>query len=187
MGDPDSSAGGCASPKAQTSEVGHRAENEQSRTIDEVPKDRKFDLSSFARTWPYHLALVTVVVAVLYFMFGSPTPPKSWNNMVGNFGDFNASNLPFQTVWTKNHVGFDMTSAYKRVPDRIGVKLAKKGLTAKYPIILVPGFVTSGLELWNAQECFKGAPHMHLRRLKSTVEFRLIQNRHPHVAHCCQH
>ena len=60
--------------------------------------------------------------------------------------------------WIQKHIGWDKTSAYKRAPDRVGVKLAKEGLTAKYPIILVPGFVTSGLELWSAQECFKGAP-----------------------------
>lgn len=31
----------------------------------------------------------------------------------------------------------------------------KKGAQAKHPIVLIPGFVTTGLELWEGHECFK--------------------------------
>jgi len=36
---------------------------------------------------------------------------------------------------------------------RPGAKLADEGAKAKYPIILIPGFTTSGLEVWGNEEC----------------------------------
>ena len=38
---------------------------------------------------------------------------------------------------------------------RPGYKLKKRGAVAKYPIVIVPGFVTSGLELWEGEDCAK--------------------------------
>lgn len=35
----------------------------------------------------------------------------------------------------------------------VGRKLKEEGLGPKYPFIIVPGFVTSGLELWHGEEC----------------------------------
>ncbi|KAG8376194.1 hypothetical protein BUALT_Bualt09G0037800 [Buddleja alternifolia] len=42
------------------------------------------------------------------------------------------------------------------LPDPPGVKLAKEGLTAKHPVIFVPGIVTGGLELWEGHACAEG-------------------------------
>ena len=36
---------------------------------------------------------------------------------------------------------------------RPGLELAKKGYKPKYPVIIVPGFVTSGLVLWQGKPC----------------------------------
>mmetsp|Transcript_25232 Transcript_25232/g.35571 ORF Transcript_25232/g.35571 Transcript_25232/m.35571 type:complete len:726 (-) Transcript_25232:35-2212(-) len=36
---------------------------------------------------------------------------------------------------------------------RPGYQLAQQGAKAKYPIVMVPGFITSGLELWGGHEC----------------------------------
>lgn len=36
---------------------------------------------------------------------------------------------------------------------RPGRELAKKGWKPKHPIVIVPGFVTSGLELWAGKPC----------------------------------
>ncbi|KAK9822390.1 hypothetical protein WJX81_007759 [Elliptochloris bilobata] len=38
-------------------------------------------------------------------------------------------------------------------PPRPGRKLRKRGLGPKHPVIIVPGFVTSGLELWHGVAC----------------------------------
>ena len=38
-------------------------------------------------------------------------------------------------------------------PPRPGRELRKRGLAPKHPVIIVPGFVTSGLELWHGVEC----------------------------------
>mmetsp|Transcript_8042 Transcript_8042/g.12284 ORF Transcript_8042/g.12284 Transcript_8042/m.12284 type:complete len:722 (+) Transcript_8042:464-2629(+) len=36
---------------------------------------------------------------------------------------------------------------------RPGFQLAQQGAKANYPIVMVPGFITSGLELWEGHEC----------------------------------
>jgi len=38
----------------------------------------------------------------------------------------------------------------------VGYELKMQGATATYPIVFVPGFVTSGLEVWGGQPCAKG-------------------------------
>ena len=42
------------------------------------------------------------------------------------------------------------------LPDPPGVKLRKEGLTAKHPVVFVPGIVTGGLELWAGHQCAEG-------------------------------
>jgi hypothetical protein len=38
---------------------------------------------------------------------------------------------------------------------RPGFQLAHKGAKAHYPVVIIPGFVTSGLEVWSGKECAK--------------------------------
>ncbi|KAL5698292.1 phospholipid:diacylglycerol acyltransferase [Ranunculus cassubicifolius] len=42
------------------------------------------------------------------------------------------------------------------LPDPPGLKLLKEGLTAKHPVVFVPGIVTGGLELWEGHQCSDG-------------------------------
>lgn len=42
------------------------------------------------------------------------------------------------------------------VPESPGVRLKREGLTAIHPVVLVPGFVTGGLELWEGRPCAEG-------------------------------
>lgn len=42
------------------------------------------------------------------------------------------------------------------LPDPPGIKLQKEGLTAKHPVVFVPGIVTGGLELWEGHQCAEG-------------------------------
>eukprot|EP01012_Entosiphon_sulcatum_P021219 TRINITY_DN25998_c0_g1_i1.p1 TRINITY_DN25998_c0_g1~~TRINITY_DN25998_c0_g1_i1.p1 ORF type:complete len:696 (-),score=87.29 TRINITY_DN25998_c0_g1_i1:38-2125(-) len=37
--------------------------------------------------------------------------------------------------------------------ERPGIVMAAQGMTAKHPIVLIPGFVTTGLELWQGDAC----------------------------------
>lgn len=41
-------------------------------------------------------------------------------------------------------------------PDPPGVKVSKQGLSAKHPVVFVPGIVTGGLELWEGHNCTEG-------------------------------
>lgn len=43
-----------------------------------------------------------------------------------------------------------------RVPEPPGVRLKREGLTALHPVVLVPGIVTGGLELWEGKPCSEG-------------------------------
>ena len=38
---------------------------------------------------------------------------------------------------------------------RPGYQYQQQGARAKYPVVMVPGFITSGLELWDGEECAK--------------------------------
>uniref|UniRef100_M0ZI48 phospholipid:diacylglycerol acyltransferase n=1 Tax=Solanum tuberosum TaxID=4113 RepID=M0ZI48_SOLTU len=43
-----------------------------------------------------------------------------------------------------------------RVPEAPGVRLKRDGLTPLHPVVLVPGIVTGGLELWEGRPCSEG-------------------------------
>ncbi|CAI9105518.1 OLC1v1004450C1 [Oldenlandia corymbosa var. corymbosa] len=42
------------------------------------------------------------------------------------------------------------------VPEPPGARLKREGLTALHPVVLVPGIVTGGLELWEGKPCSEG-------------------------------
>ena len=44
---------------------------------------------------------------------------------------------------------------YTRQSQRPGYQLAQEGATANFPVVIIPGFVTSGLEVWTSRECAK--------------------------------
>ncbi|KAF2321705.1 hypothetical protein GH714_001646 [Hevea brasiliensis] len=43
-----------------------------------------------------------------------------------------------------------------QVPESPGTRLKREGLIAQHPVVLVPGFVTGGLELWEGKPCAEG-------------------------------
>lgn len=43
-----------------------------------------------------------------------------------------------------------------QVPELPGAKLQREGLTALHPVVLVPGVITGGLELWEGRPCAEG-------------------------------
>lgn len=43
-----------------------------------------------------------------------------------------------------------------QVPESSGIRLKREGLTALHPVVLVPGIVTGGLELWEGRPCAEG-------------------------------
>jgi hypothetical protein len=51
---------------------------------------------------------------------------------------------------------FYSSFAFARDPNRVSLKLKEQGVRAKYPVVIIPGFVTSGLEMWRGLDCFKG-------------------------------
>lgn len=43
-----------------------------------------------------------------------------------------------------------------KVPESPGTRLKNEGLNAHHPVVLVPGIVTGGLELWEGKPCSQG-------------------------------
>ncbi|KAK6141282.1 hypothetical protein DH2020_024977 [Rehmannia glutinosa] len=43
-----------------------------------------------------------------------------------------------------------------QVPEPPGTRLSRQGLTALHPVVMVPGIVTGGLELWEGRACSEG-------------------------------
>lgn len=43
-----------------------------------------------------------------------------------------------------------------KVSETPGTRLGREGLTAHHPVVLVPGIITGGLELWQGKPCFEG-------------------------------
>ena len=39
--------------------------------------------------------------------------------------------------------------------ERVGIRMAREGKVAKHPVIMVPGIITTGLELWDGEDCIK--------------------------------
>merc|ERR1712232_516183 len=39
--------------------------------------------------------------------------------------------------------------------ERIGVRMAREGVSAQSPVILIPGIITTGLEVWDGEDCIK--------------------------------
>ena len=51
----------------------------------------------------------------------------------------------------------DLTTTQGALRTRPGLALARDAnYTAKHPVLLIPGFITSGLELWQGRECGEG-------------------------------
>lgn len=46
--------------------------------------------------------------------------------------------------------------------NRPGLRLRREGVKAKYPVVLLPGFITTQLELWDGHSCASGAFHQTL-------------------------
>ncbi|KAJ9188747.1 hypothetical protein P3X46_000114 [Hevea brasiliensis] len=51
---------------------------------------------------------------------------------------------------------FPATLPGLQVPESPGTRLKREGLTAQHPVVLVPGFITGGLELWEGKPCAEG-------------------------------
>ena len=65
--------------------------------------------------------------------------------------------IPQQLQENWNSMFNDSLSAtyYTRQSQRPGYQLYQEGARVHFPVVIIPGFVTSGLEVWTARECAK--------------------------------
>jgi len=60
---------------------------------------------------------------------------------------------------------------------RPGAALRKSGLRAKHPVVLVPGIVTTGLELWHGEECANGYFRQRMWGTMTMVQIIMLNTR----------
>lgn len=84
-----------------------------------------------------------------------------------NLDSFFNSTAFLNEVWARINQKLKERGYVAEDHERPGFRLAKEGAHAKYPIIMIPGFVTSGLELWEGHECAK---HLFRQRIWGAVE-----------------
>mmetsp|Transcript_38027 Transcript_38027/g.92531 ORF Transcript_38027/g.92531 Transcript_38027/m.92531 type:complete len:649 (+) Transcript_38027:242-2188(+) len=70
-------------------------------------------------------------------------------------GEQSSSSASFREEWTKlqTKVNAMMTTSAETISRSVGIRLASEGIKPKHPVFMVPGFVTSGLVLWNGKKC----------------------------------
>jgi len=65
-----------------------------------------------------------------------------------------------ESIMERSKVAYNKSMLYSRQnrnpSTRPGYTLRQKGATASHPVVMVPGFITSGLELWEGEECARG-------------------------------
>lgn len=117
------------------------------------------------------LAVLVVSIAVFVAVYRgdhaseylAKLDPPSWMDMSNTTAELRSvfkrmgSHVDIQQFQASFNGMFYSSFKYAYDPSRVSLGLAKKGVTAKYPVIIIPGFVTSGLELWHGLDCFKGA------------------------------
>ena len=74
-------------------------------------------------------------------------------------GEFKAKVAPIYTAIVDGK-NFDLPDGFPKFDifedkndTRLGLRLREQGLKPHNPFIIVPGFVTSGLELWRGEDC----------------------------------
>ena len=65
------------------------------------------------------------------------------------------TDIRFEEFLVRTGWSYHNTSAHSspHLSQRIGYKLAQEGAGVKYPVVMIPGFITSGLELWDGKPC----------------------------------
>ena len=68
-----------------------------------------------------------------------------------NFGSIKQLQQKFDSIYNET-----LAKTYTtKQSQRPGYLLAEEGAAANYPVVMIPGFVTSGLEVWQSRECAK--------------------------------
>mmetsp|Transcript_670 Transcript_670/g.1073 ORF Transcript_670/g.1073 Transcript_670/m.1073 type:complete len:691 (-) Transcript_670:39-2111(-) len=108
------------------------------------------------RRFQTYLAVFVSMLAVRWLLSPVQTNPRSKPNVDSKgqlqmvFDDFLAANL--QPLWDR---AFNGTQHALEESSRVGHQLKKQNAKVKHPVVIVPGFVTSALELWEGESCMK--------------------------------
>ena len=147
---------------------------------------------------PLLLTLAVLVVSIAVFVavyrgdhaseYLAKLDTPAWMDMSNTTAELRSvikrmgSNVDIQNFQSSFNGMFYSSFKYAHDPSRVSLNLAAKGVSAKYPVVIIPGFVTSGLELWHGLSCFKGARDSS-RWCTSLPRDKQSTCHHPLVAH----
>lgn len=104
-----------------------------------------------------YLAVLISMLALRWLLSPTQTLPFSKPDKIDSkgqlqmvFDEFFAANV--QPLWDR---AFNGTQHVLEESSRVGHQLKKQNARVKHPVVIVPGFVTSALELWEGENCMK--------------------------------
>jgi hypothetical protein len=156
-----------AAATAAMAAVSSRRSDEQNAQI-ALDSERKKAVSKLK-----FLAIAIIVMIPVYLISSSPRETIVPQINHSAFDDFYAAHV--QPVLDRGMSALNGTRVESEEKTRVGYRLRhhpesfdkdengtsrgsgerREGASAKHPIVLIPGFVTTGLELWEGHECFK--------------------------------
>ena len=152
-----------ASTATKASPESRQSDEDQARLALEQERTRAKSKLKF-------LLLSFVGIALSIHLSLSSESPTSTSHH-STFDEFYAAHV--QPVLDRGKSAFNGTRIESEEKSRVGYRLRHapasldgdgatvdavsetKGARAKYPIVLIPGFITTGLELWEGHECFR--------------------------------
>lgn len=139
-----------ASASARAAKAIHQSEEELSGNHEkDAPTKTRFQT---------YLAVFVSMLAIRWLLSPAQTHPLSYKPDVDTnkgelqmaFDDFFAANV--KPLWDR---AFNGTLHAEEESSRVGHQLKKQNARVKHPVVIVPGFVTSALELWEGESCMK--------------------------------
>mmetsp|Transcript_24159 Transcript_24159/g.39860 ORF Transcript_24159/g.39860 Transcript_24159/m.39860 type:complete len:688 (-) Transcript_24159:13-2076(-) len=103
-----------------------------------------------------YLTLLVSMLVIRWLLLPTQTNPHSKPDVDSKgqlqmvFDEFFAANV--QPLWDR---AFNGTQYALEESSRVGHQLKEQNARVKHPVVIVPGFVTSALELWEGESCMK--------------------------------
>eukprot|EP00124_Ichthyophonus_hoferi_P003850 Ihof_evm2s366 gene=Ihof_evmTU2s366 len=119
--------------------------------------------------WLLYMGIIIVIIVIITRGYDKAQAERHTETIKATFEEYTSNIALVNMVYDK------ITNLF---PPELGVtmgavgrRLAEEGLKKKHPILLLPGFTTSGLEVWSGLECYD-APF----RSRLWTSFAMIKN-----------
>eukprot|EP00405_Crypthecodinium_cohnii_P057826 CAMPEP_0206616938 /NCGR_PEP_ID=MMETSP0325_2-20121206/59296_1 /ASSEMBLY_ACC=CAM_ASM_000347 /TAXON_ID=2866 /ORGANISM="Crypthecodinium cohnii, Strain Seligo" /LENGTH=659 /DNA_ID=CAMNT_0054138743 /DNA_START=121 /DNA_END=2099 /DNA_ORIENTATION=- len=90
-------------------------------------------------------------------MDGTAKMRELWDEQATSFkGRLQDASFRIQDVFRSVKVpGIDTFRSSGAEEDRVGVRMNRQGVTVRHPVVMIPGIITTGLEVWDGEDCIR--------------------------------